>query len=146
MVRRAPWLVVLACACGGGTVAPGDGHDDGALSPDGAITPSIAYVSGGADITWYDVDRATGALAKISSITAFRAGASFLAVRGDRMYAVASQNRIGAYAIGAGGALTFINDVASVGNEPTHLSIDATGAFVLVANYNSGNVGVHPVM
>jgi 6-phosphogluconolactonase len=144
-MRRA-LVVTLLCACGGGSTSkpPGDGADDIDAPADATITASIAYISGGADLTWYDVDRGTGALSKISSVTAFRTGASFLAVRGDRMYAVA-QNRVGAYSIGAGGALTFINDVASVGNGPTHVSIDATGKFVLVANYTAGNVGVHPV-
>src|SRR5690349_3416107 len=111
------WLILASlCACSGSSaMSPDASGDSDTLSPDAAITASIAYISGGADISWYDVDRNSGALSKISSITAFRTGASFLAMHGDRLYAIA-QNRVGAYSIGAGGALTFINDVASVGN------------------------------
>ncbi len=43
------------------------------------------------------------------------------------------------------GALTEINHVSSSGAGPTHLSIDSSGKFVLVANYTSGSVAVLPI-
>ncbi len=106
----------------------------------------VAYVSGGAEIAWYDVDPSDGQLTRISQITAFRTDASFLAHRGTTLYAVASGNRVGAYTVTpATGALTFINDVGAGGTGPTHISIDATGAYVFVANYSNGTVSVFPV-
>ena len=147
------WLALLmvAGACGGGSStvdASAGGDGDAAPTIDGSTRPTrfVAYVSGGDDIAWYQVDKSTGALSPISSIAAFRTDASFLAVSGDHLYAVTSGNRVGAYSIDPETAgLTFINDVASGGTGPAHVSVDATGGFVLVANYGSGHVAVMPV-
>jgi 6-phosphogluconolactonase len=144
------WLAIALCACDGTTPAMPDGTvaGDDAPMPDAAPPARlVAYVSGGANIDWYDVDQTTGALASVSSIAAFRPGASFLAFRGTtHLYAVTSGNRVGAYSIDpATAALTFINDVASGGNGPTHVAVDRTGAFVMVANYGGGNVSVFPI-
>ena len=144
-------IAIAAPACGGESPAVdagGGGSGDAAATSDGASEPArlVAYVSGGDDIAWYDIDRATGALSPISSIAGFRPGASFLAVHGDHLYAVTSGDRVGAYSIDpATAGLTFINDVDSGGSGPTHLTVDATGAFVLVAHYGSGHVAVLPV-
>jgi 6-phosphogluconolactonase len=43
------------------------------------------------------------------------------------------------------GALDFISMKASRGTDPCHLTVDATGRFVLVANFASGSVAVLPV-
>jgi 6-phosphogluconolactonase len=42
----------------------------------------------------------------------------------------------------ATGALSFINRVSSGGAGPAHVAVDASGKFVLVANYNGGNFSV----
>jgi 6-phosphogluconolactonase len=39
-----------------------------------------------------------------------------------------------------GGGLTLLNQTPSIGEGPCHLSIDKTGKFLLVANYDSGSV------
>jgi 6-phosphogluconolactonase len=44
------------------------------------------------------------------------------------------------------GELTFLNQQASHGTSPCHLSIDATGQYILVANYGSGSAAVLPVL
>lgn len=44
------------------------------------------------------------------------------------------------------GRLTFLNEVASRGTDPCHLSLDKTGKYVMVANYSSGSVAVFPVL
>ncbi len=143
---------VVAGGCSGdsgsSTADASGGRDGAATEIDGATQPTrlVAYVSGGDDIAWYDVDQATGALGPISSIAAFHTGANFLAVHGNHLYAVTSGDRVGAYSIDPETAgLTFINDVSSGGSGPAHVSVDATGAFVLVANYGSGHVAVMPV-
>lgn len=143
---RTAWLAVLLAACSGDAPSTIDGATSDAM--DGSTQPTrfVAYISGGTDIAWYDVDKGTGALTAIASTPAFRTGASFLAVHGDYLYAVASGDRVGAYSIDrATAALTFINDVASGGTGPTHVSVDATGAYVFVANYGSGHIAVYPV-
>jgi 6-phosphogluconolactonase len=43
------------------------------------------------------------------------------------------------------GALTLLNRQSTQGSNPTHVSVDPTGRFALVANYDSGNVAVFPV-
>jgi 6-phosphogluconolactonase len=43
------------------------------------------------------------------------------------------------------GELTFLNQQASQGSGPCHLSLDKTGRFVLAANYGTGSVCVLPV-
>jgi len=45
----------------------------------------------------------------------------------------------------ASGRLTFLNQVASRGTGPCHLSIDRTGRNLLVANFGSGSAAVLPV-
>jgi 6-phosphogluconolactonase len=43
------------------------------------------------------------------------------------------------------GKLTFLQQVASLGTAPAFVSLDKSGRYVLVANYDSGNVSVFPV-
>jgi len=43
------------------------------------------------------------------------------------------------------GKLKSLQKVSSLGAGPAYLSLDKTGRFVLVANYNSGNVAVFPI-
>jgi 6-phosphogluconolactonase len=46
----------------------------------------------------------------------------------------------------ASGKLTFLNEMPSGGAGPCHVSLDRTGKYVLVANYDSGSVAVFPVL
>jgi len=43
------------------------------------------------------------------------------------------------------GKLTYLNSKASHGTDPCHLIVDATGRFVLVANFASGSISVLPI-
>ena len=43
------------------------------------------------------------------------------------------------------GKLEFLNQQPSGGTSPCHIAVDATGKYVLVANYNSGSVAAFPV-
>ena len=53
---------------------------------------------------------------------------------------------ISAFAIDRGsGALRLLQQVSSLGRGPAHLSLDRSGRFLMVANYNSGNVAVLPI-
>jgi 6-phosphogluconolactonase len=53
---------------------------------------------------------------------------------------------VSAFAIDRGtGKLTFLNQVSSRGAGPCYVSLDKTGRFVLVANYDGGSVAVFPV-
>ena len=145
---RSIWLLLALTACESTTPSRTDARDDDAPMIDAPPGPTrfVAYISGGADIAWYDVDKTTGALTPITSIAAFRTGANFLAFHGNFLYAVTSGNRVGAYAIDpATAGLTFLNDVASGGTGPAHVAVDKTGKYVLVANYGSGHIAAMPV-
>jgi 6-phosphogluconolactonase len=145
---RIAWLALVVAGCGGGSGGNPDagGEGDGAMADAAVPSRYVAYVSGGANIDWYDVDKASGALTHVSSVAAFRTGANFLATHGMRLYAVTSGDRVGAYSIDmATGGLTFINDVGTGGTGVAHVSVDRAGAFVMVANYGSGHVEVVPV-
>lgn len=82
---------------------------------------------------------------------------SFLAVHPNQrfLYAVneiskyEGQNAgsVSAFAIDrATGTLTLLNRVSSRGGGPCHLSIDATGKWLFVANYGGGSVAAFPIL
>ena len=51
-----------------------------------------------------------------------------------------------AFAINRGtGKLTSLQQVSSLGAGPAHLSLDRTGRFLFVANYDSGNIAAFPI-
>ena len=53
---------------------------------------------------------------------------------------------VAAYRIQADGSLTLLNKQATLGRNPCHVSIDATGQTLIVANYSSGNVSAFPIL
>ena len=82
---------------------------------------------------------------------------SFLAVDRKRrfLYAVNELTEFGGKPGGAlsafsidqkTGDLKLLNQQPSLGGAPCHVTVDATGRFVLVANYTGGNVSVLPVL
>src|SRR6266702_2678014 len=103
----------------------------------------------------YSYDAGTGKF-KALGVAAETADPSFLAVHpsGKYLYAV---NEIGEFngeksgAVSAflidrrTGKLKLLNQVASRGAGPCHISLDKTGNYILVANYDSGTVAVFPV-
>jgi 6-phosphogluconolactonase len=111
----------------------------------------VAYASGyGPNIDWFSVDASTGAITLVGDVAAFGSSPSFLAVSPDvtHLYAVDENTpgRVGAYTIDpTSGSLAFLGAVSSGGDGPPFVSVDATGKFVLVANYGDGSVSVLPV-
>jgi 6-phosphogluconolactonase len=103
----------------------------------------------------YSYDAGTGKF-KALGVAAETADPSFLAVHpsGKYLYAV---NEIGEFNGEKSGALSafsidrrtgklkLLNQVASRGAGPCHISLDKTGNYILVANYDSGTVAVFPV-
>jgi 6-phosphogluconolactonase len=99
---------------------------------------------------------ATVGQAKAVGLGAESADPSFLAVHqdGQHLYAVNEVSEFGGQKSGAvsafaidrkTGKLTFLNQVATRGAGPCHVSLERTGRFVLVANYDGGSVAVFPV-
>jgi 6-phosphogluconolactonase len=103
----------------------------------------------------YRFDAASGQLSAIG-LAAESGDPSFVAVHpsGKYLYSVnevgsfggSSSGAVSAFAIDRQiGKLTFLNQVATRGAGPCHVSLDSTGKFVLVANYDGGSVAVFPV-
>jgi 6-phosphogluconolactonase len=81
---------------------------------------------------------------------------SFLAVHpsGKNLYAVNEINHFGEQKSGAisafsidakTGKLTLLNQAGTQGGAPCYITLDKTGKFVLVANYDGGSVAVFPI-
>ncbi len=134
-------------AGGGGSPAAGGGGGGG-----GAPNATIPFVYVGTEegaIDGYLLDRDTGALTATTSIDV-GGNPSFLAASPDhtRLYAVdEASGQVIALAIDTTtGALTELGRASSEGAGPAYVSVDATGDWVLVANYGGGTVAVLPVL
>ena len=101
------------------------------------------------------LDMESGTLSPISAHGEIE-NPSFLDLSPDRrfLYAIGEVGQvdgrpggaIGAYAIdSSSGTLTHLNTESTVGPGPCHVSVDATGRYVLVANYGGGSVAILPV-
>jgi 6-phosphogluconolactonase len=76
--------------------------------------------------------------------------ASFLALSpsGDVLYAAREEDTgaVAAFRVdGASAELTPLGERTTDGSYPCHLTVDASGRYLLTANYMSGNVAVHPI-
>ena len=100
-------------------------------------------------------DDASGKLSPIGAV-AETENPSFLAVHrnGKYLYAVNETSKFGDEDSGAvsafsinrkTGKLTLLNQAPSRGAGPCYISLDKTGRYVLVANYDAGTVAVFPV-
>ena len=82
-----------------------------------------------------------------SFVVADHAGRFLYAVNEGQKYGGQASGGVSAFAIDAKtGKLTFLNEVASGGADPCHISLDKSGKFVLVANYTGGSVAVFPIL
>ncbi len=111
--------------------------------------------AGSEGISVFRFDPATGESSAVS-LAAATDNPSFLAVdpRGRFLYAVNELDTfddeptgaVSVFAIDrASGTLELLQQVSSLGAGPAHLSLDATARYLLVANYNGGNVAVFPI-
>ena len=105
--------------------------------------------SGGGQIRVFGFDSNDGGLTPLGTTNAGN-GSSFLAIDlpHGRLYATnESSNQVAAFALDTFDAgLQFLNRVSSGGAGPAHVSVDGTGRFVLVANYNAGTIAVLPAI
>lgn len=102
----------------------------------------------------YQMDMGTGALRHVAT-TEGVTNPSFLATDRQRrhLYAVnevtdfggAASGAVSAFSVDPKGNLKLLNQQPTQGGAPCHVTLDATGKFVLVANYVGGNVAVFPV-
>jgi 6-phosphogluconolactonase len=109
----------------------------------GTYTEPIPFPSSrGHGIYVFCVDKCTGALIAEQVVTG--RNPSYLAVHPDgrHLYAVSEveDGRVSAFSIDdTSGRLSYLNEVATRGSGPAQLSVDPTGRYVMVANYESGH-------
>jgi 6-phosphogluconolactonase len=127
----------------------------------GTYTEPIRFGTGqilqgkGGGIHAFRFDRAAGALHPLTvaagvrnpSYLAFHPSLPVLyAVNEFKEYQGAASGAVSAFRLDPDtGALTLLSIQASHGTDPCHLTVDATGRYVLVANFASGGVCVLPV-
>ena len=119
--------------------------------PEGWDFPGSWFVYVGMDndeIATFRMDPASGELSPVASSRAGR-HPSFLAFAPSKRFVYAVNefsNELAAFSIDRGsGALSCLNRVSTLGAEPAFASVDASGKWVLAANYRSGPVVVFPV-
>ncbi|NUP06329.1 MAG: lactonase family protein [Polyangiaceae bacterium] len=130
----------------GGSSNDGGGGEGGA-----APQPTIPFVYVGTEdgtIERYRLDREDGSLEALGSLDV-GGNPSFLAAAPDHLHLYAV-NEAGDEVIAlsidpASGQLTELNRKSSEGNGPAYVSVDRSGAWVLVANYGGGTVAVLPI-
>jgi 6-phosphogluconolactonase (cycloisomerase 2 family) len=109
---------------------------------------SEARKARGEGLSAYRIDPESGRWLRVQLLNR-EVNPSYLAVDPKRpvLYAVHSEaNQVSAFSINeATGELTLINRQSCGGDNPVHLALDATGRFLVVANYGSGSIVVLPV-
>jgi 6-phosphogluconolactonase len=94
-------------------------------------------------------DSNTGALTGLT-VAAETVNPSFLARHPSRpfLYAVneVPDGSVSSFAIGPKSELRFIGNSSTGGAAPCHLIVDHSGKWLLVANYNGGNIAVMPIL
>ncbi|HXL21013.1 MAG TPA: lactonase family protein [Candidatus Dormibacteraeota bacterium] len=102
-------------------------------------------------INTFRFDAATGKMTP-AQVAAESPDPSFVAVHpsGKYLYAVNEAGKssvVSAFAIdGASKALTLLNQLPALGEDPCYISFDRTGKFALIANYSAGNIAVFPIL
>jgi len=122
----------------------------------GTYTRSLPHVQAKSEgIYLLAMDADSGALSHVSTTTGVE-NPSYLTLHpsGNYLYAVNEVGDFGGNSSGAvsafaidptSGALTFLNQEPTNGAAPCHLSVDATGRYLLTSNYSGGSVCVHPI-
>lgn len=130
-----------------------------AVLPIATLAETLVYVgtdTGGKSkgIYVFTLDETTGALSP-PRLAAAIGNPGFLAIHPSKplVYSVAAsqaangawKEEVAAFAVQPDGSLTLLNTQPSGGSGPCHISVDASGRVLLLANYNGGNVVSYPI-
>jgi 6-phosphogluconolactonase len=121
--------------------------------------PPLVFVGtytnhGSKGIYAYRFDAATGKLNSLglavetpqpSFVVASRDGKFLYAANEMGDFGGKKSGAISAFAIEADGKLRLINQLASRGADPAHITLDRTGKYLIAANYTGGNITVFPI-
>src|SRR3990172_10614930 len=147
-------VALLAAACWGALCVSG-GAGEGAAAGRLRVYLGTYTNEKSQGIYLSDLELASGALgeprlaapAKNPSFLALHPKSGFLyAVEETSTFGDVKSGSVSAFAVDrATGNLTLLNRQSSRGTSPCHLVVDATGRYVLAANYSSGTVVVLPI-
>jgi 6-phosphogluconolactonase len=129
---------------------------DSRTKPDEILYVGTYNARGSEGIYGFRFDAHSGSLTPIG-LLARAINPSFLVLAADQrfLYAVSETNSFNNQASGSictykvertTGALTFRNEVASLGAGPCHLSLGQNGRYLMVANFQGGNIAIFPIM
>jgi 6-phosphogluconolactonase len=102
----------------------------------------------------YQFDSATGQLKSLglaaetpqpSFVVASRDGKFLYAANEMQDFDAQKSGAVTAFAIEADGKLKLLNQLASRGADPAHITLDRTGKYLIAANYTGGNITVFPI-
>jgi len=113
-----------------------------------ATVPLVYVGSTNGQISIFTLDAALGKLTLVKSVAAGNYP-SFLAFDPTRSYLYAvneADAKLASFRVDAKtGDLTFLNRVASGGAAPAFVSVDHSGKYAMVANYNGGSTRIFPI-
>ena len=138
----------VCCACGRPGTSEAPSQTAGSVAAGRGAAPLVYVGSTLGDISIYELDAALG---KLSFVKSMAAGdyPSFLAFDPSlaHLYAVDEQAaKVASFKVDPkSGDLTFLNRVDSGGGSPAFVSVDHSGKYVLVANYDAGTTRVFPI-
>jgi 6-phosphogluconolactonase len=137
--------LALASLLGGGCSSSGKPADGGAKTDGAAASAAVVYVSGYDEPSIGIYRFEGGALTATGSAPAGMAP-SYIAFAPSRKFLYASDeveaSTVTGYAIGADGALTRLDTVATGGKGTAHLAISPDGQWIVAANYDSDSITV----
>ena len=157
LALSAAWIAVAAARASG---TAGTRPADSPVRPDAAASPGprFAYVGSfatstrgahGEGLSVYAIDPATGEWTRVQLLSDV-VNPGYLALHPRRPFLYAVQpvaNQVSAFAMDERtGDLKFVNRQPSGGDDPSHVAIDPSGRFVVVANYVAGSVEVLPIL
>src|ERR1035438_3921392 len=138
------------------TAAFAGSHDSGNIyAYVGSYTSAVDGGANGEGIYLFKVDSRTGTLSR-SKLDVKARNPSWICIHPSKKYLYAineitdfngSSGSVSAFSIDReSGGLTLLNSVSSEGAGPAHMSLDALGKFVFVANYLGGSIAVLPIL
>jgi 6-phosphogluconolactonase len=119
------------------------GHDF-SMADESFYIGTLTSTGGSQGIYLGSLNTDTGKLGPLKLAVAVK-DANFLALSPDRKFLYAAINTAGsaavnAFAVRPDGSLALLNERPSGGDETCHITVDATGRNVLVANYEGGDI------
>jgi 6-phosphogluconolactonase len=137
--------LLFGCGSSSGHADAGMGTGGDAGSDGAAAGKVMVYVSGYDEASIQVYTFQAGALTAMGSVPAGTAP-SYTTMAPSKKFLYASDeieaSTVTAYAIGADGALTKLNTVATGGKGTAHLAVSPDGKWIVTANYDSDDVSV----